>query len=285
MLIGLTEDASQYVRPWLHAAARRAGPADVPRATGCRSRRRPRPRVSATARACRAVVAARLANPGSEWRGVPRPPAGQLHHRRWCWRTTSSCATCWRASPASTPRRSIAALDSPEVTEAYEHDKADTRTAAGSAAELQGKTATTRRAGALHGALGRVQRQRHLARGRRLSAGRGLRRADRQPRPDAGPPSLRPRRPAPLLDHFPAGLTTQEVAALMTARQRRAWTGRRPRRRCWSCVAEGGPRAQRSATTRCGSRSGWRPRPGLGGPRAAPQPHARVKRSGSDSSP
>ena len=37
----------------------------------------------------------------------------------------------------------IAALDSPEVTEAYEADKAETRTAAGTAAELQGKTATT----------------------------------------------------------------------------------------------------------------------------------------------
>src|ERR1700685_4140851 len=67
VVIGLTEDASQY-------AAR--GYTPLRGALGQLSCRRygmpfapaPKPRLSATARACRAVAAARLATSGSEWR-------------------------------------------------------------------------------------------------------------------------------------------------------------------------------------------------------------------------
>ena len=66
VLIGLTERAEQY-------AAR--GYTPLRGALGQLSFRRygmpfapaPKARLSATARACRAVIAARLANPGSEW--------------------------------------------------------------------------------------------------------------------------------------------------------------------------------------------------------------------------
>jgi hypothetical protein len=109
----------------------------------------------------------------------------------------------------------VSRLDDPEVTEAYEHDRAEARTAAGSAAELQGKTATS------------DGRPRYTApsvvfelEGRRLLAGGfqpieaydvlianldpGLERA------------AAPETPRPLLERFSEGLTTQEVAALMT---------------------------------------------------------------------
>src|SRR5450755_4027935 len=67
VLIGLTEDASQYAQrgytPLRGAlgqlAFRRFGMPFAPA---------PKARISATARACRAVIAARLADPGSEWR-------------------------------------------------------------------------------------------------------------------------------------------------------------------------------------------------------------------------
>ncbi len=45
--------------------------------------------------------------------------------------------------PASTPSAVRAQLDADETTAAYERDRAEARQAAGSAAELQGKTAAT----------------------------------------------------------------------------------------------------------------------------------------------
>ena len=50
---------------------------------------------------------------------------------------------------------------------------------------------------------------------------------------------LPPETPEPLLEHFRGGLTTQEVAALMTPEQRRARSRRRPRRRMVELVAAG----------------------------------------------
>ena len=190
VLIGLTEDRSQY-------EAR--GYTPVRGALGQLSFRRygmpfspaPKPRLSATARACRAVVAARLLSPGSEWvvfralqlanftspivleddehlRTVPgaRSRDRRRRHRR----------------RGSTPPRS---------TEAYERDRAAARSAAGTAAELQGKTATTDGPVRFTAPVGRGRRRRPRARRRRLSAGRGLR------RPVANLDPTLERRPAP----------------------------------------------------------------------------------------
>jgi hypothetical protein len=108
-----------------------------------------------------------------------------------------------------------AAMDSDVVSAAYEADKAQSRTAAGSPTELQGK------AGNSDGAV------RYTAPsiifefgGLRLEAG-GFQLVEaydviianldpaleRRPAPDG---------PAPLLQAFPGGLTTQEVAACLT---------------------------------------------------------------------
>jgi hypothetical protein len=108
----------------------------------------------------------------------------------------------------------IGRLDDQAVSDAYERDKADARTAAGSAAELQGKTARTD--GPVRFTAPSLLFERN---GQRLIAGGfqpteaydvlvanldpGL---DRQPAPDT---------PAPLLERFRDGLTTQEVAALL----------------------------------------------------------------------
>jgi len=141
VLIGLTEDASQY-------AAR--GYTPVRGALGQLSFRRygmpfapsPKPRLSATARACRAVVAARLANPGTEW-SVFRALQLANYTSPMVLEDDEAIQDALRDLPGVDAAAIVAALDSPEVTEAYESDKAETRTAEGSAAELQGKTATT----------------------------------------------------------------------------------------------------------------------------------------------
>ena len=110
----------------------------------------------------------------------------------------------------------IDALDSEEVTAAYEADKADSRTAAGSPTELQGKAGNTD--GVVRYTAPSVI---FRSSGTRLEAG-GFQPAEAydvlianlDPGLERQPP---PATPMPLLNHFPGGLTTQEVAALMTA--------------------------------------------------------------------
>ena len=110
----------------------------------------------------------------------------------------------------------IDALDDPAVTAAYEADRAESRTAEGSPTEFQGKAAQTD--GPVRYTAPSLIFERD---GRRLEAG-GFQPVEaydvvlanlapdleRQPPPDA---------PAPLLASEPDGLTTQEVAAVMTA--------------------------------------------------------------------
>jgi predicted DsbA family dithiol-disulfide isomerase len=214
VLIGLTEDASQY-------AARGYSP--LRGALGQLSFRRygmpfapaPKSRLSATARACRAVVAARLASPGSEWAVFRALQLGNF--------TTSlvleddeGLRDVLAGVPGIDADAIIDALDSDAVTAAYEADKADSRTAAGSPTELQGKAGNTD--GVVRYTAPSVIFQ---SNGTRLEAG-GFQPveaydvlvANLDPGLTRQPP---PATPAPLLNHFTGGLTTQEVAALMTA--------------------------------------------------------------------
>jgi hypothetical protein len=102
------------------------------------------------------------------------------------------------------------------VLAAYEHDKAETRTAAGSATEFQGK------AGNSDGTVRYTAPSLvfETSDGRRLEAG-GFQPveaydvliANLDPTLERQQP---PEDPGPLLDRFQFGLTTQEVAALMT---------------------------------------------------------------------
>src|SRR5665213_3089311 len=67
VLIGLTEDASQYEARG-YTPLRAALGQQRYRRYGMPLSPNPKARISATARACRAVVAARILDPGSEWR-------------------------------------------------------------------------------------------------------------------------------------------------------------------------------------------------------------------------
>ncbi|MGH2876792.1 MAG: DsbA family oxidoreductase [Solirubrobacteraceae bacterium] len=213
VLVGLTETAAQYEQ---------RGYTPLRSAVGRLSFRRygmplspaPKPRMSATARACRAVIAAGLQSAGADWIAFR---AIQLANF-----TTDlvidddeQLRAALDGVPGIDADAIVAALDSDEVTAAYEADKASTRAAAGSAAELQGKTATSD--GPVRFTAPSVVFERDgvalVAGGFQPVEAYDILVANLDPTLRRQPP---PETPAPLLEAFPGGLTTQEVAALMT---------------------------------------------------------------------
>jgi 2-hydroxychromene-2-carboxylate isomerase len=212
VLIGLTESASQYekrgftpVRGALSQVSfRRYGMPFSPT---------PKPRVSATARACRAVVAARLLQPGSEWVAFR---ALQLANftSQIIFDEDKDLEGVLRRIPGLDAARIVSMIDAPEVIEAYERDRAEARSAAGTAAELQGKTATSDgpvrfTAPSVAFELGDL---RLVAGGFQPVEAYDVLVANLDPRLQREPA---PETPEPLLDRFGEGLTTQEVAALL----------------------------------------------------------------------
>ena len=213
VLIGLTEDASQYVARGYTPLRGALGQLRFKR-YGMPFAPAPKPRVSATARACRAVVAARSIAPGSEWR-VFRALQLANFTTPLVLDDDRQLEAVLAGIDGLDAGRIVSRLDSSEVTEAYERDKAETRTAAGTAAELQGKTATTD--GPVRFTAPSIAFERD---GRRLVAG-GFQPVEAYDVLIANlDPALRrepaPSTPAPLLKRYPDGLTTQEVAALLT---------------------------------------------------------------------
>jgi len=102
----------------------------------------PRSRLVGTGRACRAVVATRLAHPGREFAALRALAFG--------WFTTATLmdedeaiAAALEGVAGIDAASVVAALDSDAVTEAYEADKAEARTAAGGPTEFQGKAAVS----------------------------------------------------------------------------------------------------------------------------------------------
>jgi len=213
VVIGLTEAASQYVARGYTPLRGALGQLAF-RRYGMPFSPAPKERVSATARACRAVVAARLAQPGSEWR-VFRALQLANFTGSLVLDDDAQLGSVIERVPGVDGAEIIAALDSPEVGEAYERDRAETRTAAGSAAELQGKTVTTD--GPVRFTAPSIVFE---SDGTQLVAG-GFQPveaydvliANLDPTLERHAP---PEDPAPLLEHYEDGLTTQEVAALLT---------------------------------------------------------------------
>jgi len=172
-----------------------------------------RPRLMPTARACRAVVATRLAHPGRE--------IAAMRALQFAWFNTTDMldedegiARALRPVRAIDIAAIVAAIDSPEVVAACEADKAETRTAAGGPTDFQGKAA-------MDGPLVRYTAPSVVFEldGRRLECG-GFQPleaydvlvANLDPTLVRTPP---PEGPLPLIEYFPDGLTTQEVAVLL----------------------------------------------------------------------
>lgn len=215
VMVGLTEDASQYEARGYTPLRGALGQLRFRDRYGMPFAPAPKARVSATSRACRVIVAARLDQPGSEW---PVLRALQLANF-----TTPLVLEDDRQLAEALGRldgvdgdRLVARIDDPEVVAAYDRDRAETRTAEGSAAELQGKTATTD--GPVRFTAPSVVFERD---GLRLVAG-GFQPvqaydvlvANLDPTLNREAP---PETPEPLLERFPDGLTTPEVAALMVS--------------------------------------------------------------------
>ncbi len=213
VLVGLTEHASQYERRGYTPLRGALGQARFRSRYGMPFSPAPKLRPSATSRACRAVVATRLQNPGSEWR-VFRALQFANFNSPMLLDDDSQIADALRIVPGIDPDHIVAQIDAPEVVEAYQRDRDETRHAAGSAAELQGKTAATD--GPVRFTAPSVVFEKNgtglVAGGFQPVEAYDVLVANLDPTLHREPP---PDTPAPLLERFPDGLTTQEVAALL----------------------------------------------------------------------
>jgi 2-hydroxychromene-2-carboxylate isomerase len=212
VLIGLTEDASQYEARG-YTPLRGALGEMFFRRYGMPFSPSPKARLSATARACRAVIAARIDQAGNEWRAFR---ALQLANftSPLILDDDEQLAQALSAMPGLDGPGIVGRIDDPDVVEAYERDKLESRSAAGSAAELQGKTRITD--GPVRFTAPSLTFELD---GLRLAAGGfqpveayDILVANLDPGLQRRPP---PETPEPLLERFPDGLTTQEVAVLM----------------------------------------------------------------------
>ncbi|HZU59908.1 MAG TPA: hypothetical protein VE983_03035 [Solirubrobacteraceae bacterium] len=213
VLIGLTEEASQYQARGYTPLRGALGQAFFRRRYGMPFAAAPKRRLSATARACRAVIAARIDYPGSEW-AVFRALQLANFTTPAVLDDDGDLLSALRNVPGIDAEKLVGRIDHPDVREAYERDKAESRGAAGSAAELQGKTRATD--GPVRFTAPSLVLERD---GLRLVAG-GFQPAEAYDVLVANlDPNLTrrdpPESPEPLLSHFPDGLTTQEVAALL----------------------------------------------------------------------
>lgn len=139
--IGLAEDAARYARDGYtptrlalaYAGFRRYGmPFEIT----------PKPRVSGTSPACRAIVATRLDAPEHEDAALRALQFAQFTTTA-VFDEPETLVTALTAVPGLDADAIVARIDDPDVRAAYEADRARARTAAGSPTEAQGRAANT----------------------------------------------------------------------------------------------------------------------------------------------
>jgi hypothetical protein len=214
VVVGLSEDTTRYAEHGYTPLRMATGHLRFRERYGMPFAGSPKSGLSASTRACRAIVAARRQSPGSEWR-VFRALQLANFNTPLLFDDVHAMHAVLSTVPGIDPDEVLAAIDSPEVLAEYERDKAETRTASGSPTELQGK------AGNSDGKVRYTAPSVVFEAGdRRLEAG-GFQPVEAydvlvcnlDPTLERKAP---PETPAPLLEYFDGGLTTQEVAALMT---------------------------------------------------------------------
>ncbi|MGD9572928.1 MAG: DsbA family protein [Thermoleophilia bacterium] len=213
VMIGLAEDPSRYLSRGYTPESVLAGHAVFRDRFGMPFSLPRKGRVTATGRGCRAVVAARLRDPGSEWAVLRALQIANFTSPLMLDDDASVAAALDAAGLDGAGL--VEAIADPEVEAAYQADRAEARAAGGSAAELQGKTATT------DGPVRFTAPSVVFARdGARLVAGGWqpveaydvlVANLDPSLPRQAPPPD-----PGPLLERWPEGLVTREVALLMT---------------------------------------------------------------------
>ncbi len=214
VLIGLTDVAQEYVDRGYTPIRSAEGYARRFRRFGMPLAPNPRARILGTGRSCRAMVAVRLQAPGREWAAFRALQFG-FFTTTLLLDEDESIAQALRGVAGINVDAAIAAIDTPEVEEAYQRDRAEARSALGSPTQFQDKHATSD--GPVRYTAPSLVFE-HA--GRLLEAG-GWQTVEAY---DVVVANLIPdgtRRAVPddageLLAFFPEGLTTQEVAQLLT---------------------------------------------------------------------
>ena len=214
VLIGLTDVAQEYVDRGYTPLRSAEGYAQRFRRFGMPLAPNPRARIVGTGRSCRAIVSVRLQAPGREW--------AAFRALQFAFFTTTllldedeSIATALAGVEGIDIEAAIAAIDTPAVEEAYQRDRAEARSAAGSPTQLQDKHATSD--GPVRYTAPSLVFEHG---GRRLEAG-GWQTIEAYDVvvanliPDGERRGV-PDDPLELIHAFPGGLTTQEVAQLLT---------------------------------------------------------------------
>lgn len=173
----------------------------------------PKARASGTGRGCRAVVAAGMLEPGSEWAVFRRLQIANFTGTVYL-DDTESIREALRDVPAVDADAIADRLDDEDVFAAYERQRAEARSAAGTPAAAQDKTATS------DGAVRYTAPSVVFRRGAESAFAGGWQPllsydtvlANLAPELDRAAP---PETPLPLFEHFTGGLTTAEVALLL----------------------------------------------------------------------
>ncbi len=217
VLVGLSEDTSRYASHGYTPLRQAQGNIRFREQWGMPFGLMPKPRLAHSSRACRAVIVARREWPGSEW-AVLRTLQLANFNTSALLDEDDHLREALSVVESIDADRIVALIDDPEVVAEYERDKAETRTAAGSPTELQGKAGNSD--GHVRYTAPSVVFTR-AADGLKLEAG-GMQTveaydvlvANLDPTLERQAP---PEDPAELLEYFSFGLTTQEVALLLTA--------------------------------------------------------------------
>ena len=138
VLVGLSEDTSRYAEHGFTPLRMASSGLMFRERYGMPFAPQPKPRLSASSRACRAVIAARREWPGSEWR-VFRTLQLANFNSALLFDDDEQMREVLAGVAGIDAERVVSLIDDPDVLTEYEQDKAQTRTAAGLATELQGK--------------------------------------------------------------------------------------------------------------------------------------------------
>jgi predicted DsbA family dithiol-disulfide isomerase len=212
-MIGLAEDTERYASIGF-TPLRLAQAMPTFRRYGMPFAPAPKQRMSATARGCRAVIAAGLTDPGSEWKALRALQLANFS-TQLLLDDDEAISAVVAAATGIDAGTILGLLDSPEVSAAYERDRADARTAAGTPAEFQGTTATTE-----EGVVRFTAPSVILEQGSTTLVAGGMQPVEAYDILIANIDSTLSRRTAPddaseLFEEFPEGLTTGEVALLL----------------------------------------------------------------------
>jgi 2-hydroxychromene-2-carboxylate isomerase len=213
VMIGLREDASELVARGYDTTQAAERLARFRERYGMPFDLVPKERASGTGRGCRAVVAARLLEPGSEWRVLRALQLAQFTSRVLL-DDAERIGNALRTVPGIDADGIAARLDAPEVIDAYDRDREEARRAAGTAAEAQGKTSTSD--GPVRftapSLVFRRAEQTLVAGGWQPLLAYDVLLANLAPTLERKPA---PATPEPLIEFFADGLTTAEVALLL----------------------------------------------------------------------